>query len=483
MSFPLSTLLAKLYSVFPTVQWFSLCMVSTLILISIVYAFYIVRIKNASLKFLLFVLGLIYLRFLVTNVSVTTLTITIIALAIPLIKNHHRLFWFFIVAASLFRFNIVLGLAPIMLIPYLIFFRKENFGKKELPVLFILWSLLIMNLMWNKFYDQAYQNWLEFRNSHQYFIDFHGRGNLENLTESEKHLLRTWVIQDEDLLPSKKVIEAAGNKYIILFDNLMHISIRKVTSIVYHNKIISLLLFFSILLFLEREVSWRKKFLLFFFIISFIALLLVRNVERVTIPTSLIWFIMLSMLFLERRKLNRLKLLFASGIVVFCIDLPIYNTIHSEKHLAWAREKNNLMQEKNFMYETAIYFPTDYTPEYLWSTILQNRLFDEDHWFIKNILPADWVSCHPLFYKLHDISHDEVQRRYKNYHEYLLSPDTAFIGGKKLNESITPIILSEYDKKFLKNTNCHHTVKIVKESEHFGISQIVVVCTDNRSKR
>lgn len=478
MSFPLSTLLAKLYTYFPDAQWFSICMTLTLILIAAVISLFITRIRHSGLKLLLYVLGLVYLRFLVTNISVTAITVTFVALAIPFIRERHKLFWLLILTASLFRFNIILGLLPLIALPYLIFLQKESFEKKGLPALILLWSLLLATLMSNRFYDPQYREWLQFRNAHQYFIDLHGKGHLENFTENEKRILRSWMIQDENILPSKKVIEAADNRYLVMFDNFKKLTPGKIASILYHNKILLILLFLSFWLLAEKKTGRKKKILLTFFILGFFALLFVRNVERVTIPAALMWMTVVTLILLELNRFNRLKFLFGGAIVAFLIDLPLYNSLHTPRHLAWEAEKLELMRRNPLLYETAIYFPTNYTPEYIWSTILHNRLFEEQKWFTRYILPADWVSRHPLFYKLHDISHGDERRKYKNFHDYLISPQTAFIGGKEINEKFNKVLLSEYDKKFLKDTKCHHEIRFLDTSENYAISQVFLVCND-----
>ncbi len=479
MSFALSSLLAKLYSNFPDIQWFSICMTMTLTLIAAVLSLFIAQIRHNGLRLLLFILGLVYLRFLITNISVTTITVTFVALAVPFVRNHHKLFWLLILTASLFRFNIILGLLPLVILPYLIFYKKEEFNKKDLPVLIPLWFLLLVNLMSNSFYDRQYREWLQFRDAHQYFIDLHGKGDLRNFTDNEKRILMSWMIQDEDILPSQKVIDAAGNRYLVMFDNLKRLTLRKIASILYHNKILLILLLLSLLLLLNKDMNRQNRLFLILFIIGFFTLIFVRNVERVTIPLILIWFSIITMILLEKQNTGLLKLLFGGAIAVFLIDLPLYNRLHTTKHLEWEAEKMKLMERKPLLYETAIYFPTNYTPEYIWSTILQNRLFEEKEWFTRYILPADWVSRHLLFYKLHNISHNGIKRKYKNFHDFLVSPGTAFIGGKEINKKFNEVILSEYDKKFLENTKCRHEVRIIAESENYAISKVFIICSNS----
>lgn len=46
-----------------------------------------------------------------------------------------------------------------------------------------------------------------------------------------------------------------------------------------------------------------------------------------------------------------------------------------------------------------------------------NPLFNEKIWISTNdgFLPSDWVSRHPFFYKMLNISHYGIKRKYKNY--------------------------------------------------------------------
>jgi hypothetical protein len=85
---------------------------------------------------------------------------------------------------------------------------------------------------------------------------------------------------------------------------------------------------------------------------------------------------------------------------------------------------------------------------------------------------------HKYFYETHNITSKYKTRKYRNYYEFLINDNTGFIGGKEISEN--KIILNAYDNAFLNNRpGCRHAIQIYKESEHFAISQIVVLCKDD----
>ena len=85
---------------------------------------------------------------------------------------------------------------------------------------------------------------------------------------------------------------------------------------------------------------------------------------------------------------------------------------------------------------------------------------------------------HSYFYRTHDISFKEERRKYKTFYEFLIDENTGFIGSKIGNPAMSSAILKMYDEKYVHEENCHHEIKVLDESEHFSITQIIKKCEE-----
>lgn len=100
MSYSLSILLSSLYSYFPQAQWYSLLIFFYFSLIAILLSYYISHINDKYTKILLVLSAAIILIHVWLEVSVTMLPLLLVALAMPLVRNHQIAFWSLLFIAS-----------------------------------------------------------------------------------------------------------------------------------------------------------------------------------------------------------------------------------------------------------------------------------------------------------------------------------------------------------------------------------------------
>jgi hypothetical protein len=151
------------------------------------------------------------------------------------------------------------------------------------------------------------------------------------------------------------------------------------------------------------------------------------------------------------------------------------------------KEAHTLIAKSGKVCEVSINFPTA-SINTLNTLFKANYLFHEPDWMqLGNgeILPRGWLSRHPFFYQSHHISDAYTQRKFKDYHAYLIDENTAFFGSPYLvpDRSFKLYLLKAYDKKYLKSRpECRHRTRLIAKSRHFGISQIYIDCNATRQK-
>ena len=474
LSKPLSILISKLYKIFPTVQWYSVLIVSYLIIISLLISYYVSKIKDKRIKFISFLLGLLVIVHFLMNITVTELTLLFIIFSLPMIKINHSLFWILFLLASLLRVEMIAGLIPLFLPAYLIFFNKKNISVKQALFIGGILSLIGYNFAVSSvFVNQDYKEWLKFVKARAYFMDLHGEDNKNILSADEKFVNKTWWAQDDILLPTEKVIKAANFSSLnIVINSYKNLNLSHLITILIRYKLL-IFLFLITLWLIYKEKNKYNKILYILLTAAMTTLIIARDMERVAYPITVMWAFLIFLKFYEMDKKEFLtKFLYLSFIILFAESSLNRLYRHSTKEELKKEAVTLMAKHPLYYYELSLGFPRSFG--LLSMIIIQNHLFDEKNWLSleKNkILLSGWISRHPFFYKSHDISFKNEKRKYKNYYEYLIDDHTAFIGTKEINGNLNRKMLSLYDKKY----DGYHTIKVLDESKHFTLTQVIKI--------
>jgi len=501
-SYPFALFGGFLYSHFPNMQWYSILMTLYIVFIAALLAWYIslINLKNKILtylfKLLLLILSTLIIIYMLLEVDVTSPTLILIVLAIPLIRVNQIYFWAIVWIASFLREQIIFSLIPLIALAYLAAISKEAFLNKKRVLISL---IFIFGILFNHFsykLNPTYNKWMEFTEKRAYFTDFGGAPTKDILTADEFHLARTWWIVDQDLYPYKKVMQDAGTTLDIIKQRLNQHSLKSYLIIILRkHQIIYLFFIISILIAIVYK-SWIKLFSYMLFGAVFIILLFVKDVERVTLPMYLMWcsMILTDLWFIANKKRVYYYLnILLYPIIIIGLSYTIYHTLpwnritHFKQREEMVKElKGLLKRNKSMQLEITTGFPSSW--EYLIETIMQNHLFDERNWidYDNDLLLQGWFSRVPLVYKQHNVSFNGVKRKYAHYHDWLIQPTSGILGSKGESKHIRPFLLRNlmrmYDKKFPKK-GCYHEPIVVDESEHFVIHRVAQICNLNSIKK
>ncbi len=475
MSYPLSFIMSKLYQYFPDIQWYSLLLTSVVFLDFYLITLYIKSRSDLFQKVILTVLGLLFLSYVWFNISITIVTIITVLCAIGLFKRHLSLAFILMALASLLRTDMVLIFTPLAFLSF--FFLRDHFklSKIELAALALPIAVIAFSF-WIQNQDKAYMQWLRFNHARSTVLDMGILDTKKILSENERRFLSGGWVQDERLLPTQKVIASAPSLGEIITQRLGTFDLDKISKHHFYHWLY-LLLFFSLLA-LILNIRNKKSPLLALFIIGGIALIVVRDVDRVTIPLLLLWVLLLLDMLKNRYTANAFLLVFTSIFAYYFYPQIGYH--YYKENTLLLKEAKELIRQHDLACEPSLQFPTNLSQEEI--NIFQSLfLFREHDWLrinAREILPAGWLSRHPYFYEAHDLSCGAHERRFTDYHAFLTSGHSAFIGGKELTSSeTTQILLTTYDEIYLKDRpECRHTTAIVASSEHFALSQIQIKC-------
>ena len=475
MSIPLSNLISTLYGYMPLLQWYSLTIFIYMSIISLLFAFYITNLKDKHLKILAVLLSTLILIHAWLGISITFVTLLLVALSIPLIRNHQVTFWILILLASLLRGGIIFSILPLLMIPYILLFKKESLTQKKIIAIFILMSTILFNNYLPSL-DHEYKEWLSYNKARTYFNDYNGIDKKNILSDNEKLISNTWWLQDEILLPTEKVIQAAGTKLDAIIISFTNFNIGKIISIFYNNKLL-ILLFLIAAYIIYKEQKNTSRLLYVFFAISFFILLVVRDMNRVSYPLTILWGTLLFLKLLKDQKITLLKGSIIIAVFLLILDLPRLRVYHYQENEKLKNEFIHLMNLYPIKYEPAVGFPRSWG--IIGRVFKQSHLFRESQWAPFNedgLLIAGWTVRHPHFYKSHDISFKGEARKYKSFYDFIIDENVGFIGSKESDSTLNNTILKMYDKKYAHQVNCYHAIKVLGESEHFSITQIIKKC-------
>ncbi len=472
LSYPLSCLLSYLYRIFPNMEWYSITIVFYLILISFIISFLISKIRDKRLKILSTIGSALIITHFLMSITVTSLTMLIISISLVFVFINQTIFWILLLLASLLRVDLIIGLSPLFILTYIIFFRKKSFKKYH----FILAGFVLSTIFFIHYLPQSdkdYTQWLKFVKARAYFMDLHGEDTKNILSKEEKFINHTWWTQDKDILPTDKVIKAADNpsslKIVIL--SYKNLSLQKLIDILIRYKMLIFLFPLSIYLIL-KENNKIRKILYILMLVTIFTLIIARDMERVVYPLTILWTLMIFLKFMaknEKEKLIKISYILITLLIADSYLNRIYNYNEKEKIKS---EFFSLLKKHPYNYELSLGFPNEFG--ILSMTMIQNHLFEEEKWPYEKIFLDGWVSRHPIFYKTHNISFENYKGKYENYYQFMIDKSTAFIGSKNIDPAKKETILKIYDKKFGKG--CKHEIIKIDETKHFALTKIIKKC-------
>ena len=476
MGYPLSYLMTYLYSIFPSVPWYSLLLSLLLCFYSYLMARYVAATQDKIQKVILFISSLLIIIFFWLHMTITALSILTMIISLGFVKKNLYYALAFLFLAFMLRTGLVSMLMPFWLIGMLLIRNPLHFSRQDFYA-FVGFLVLVLSTFFIQNLDTNYSKWQTFNQSRAMVSDMQILDPDNTLTQPQKFLLANGWIQDDILLPTEKVIQANTNswgeivKQLTSFNYLNFFQYR--LAVWFYIFVVA-----SLFLLYQNRKSWRAV-LIPIFIIGIIFLIVMRDVDRVTIPLFIMWAFMLTESIKKQKTFNTLFL------SLFLLSFFYYSSAsigyrYFKKNTALKHEARNLIEKSGIACEFSMNFPTKLTAELI-SLVQVNYLFHENDWLKINengILPNNWLSRHPFFYETHQISHDGMKRKFDNYHEFLLNEHTGFIGSRLLQDSkALPYLLHQYDKQYLSNQpNCRHAIALVAVSEHFSISQIRIEC-------
>ena len=482
MSYPLSYFISHLYDFLPSYQWYSVLLSFVMGVNFYFWARYIAQHQSYVQKLILFVLALLWLTFLWFNMSITVLTVTTMISAIGLIQRNLLLSFAVVLLAFLLRSDIMLILIPYYLVAYFILRDSLKMAKQEFLGLIVLIGFIFASLMMQK-QDQSYEEWLAFNKARSAIVDSGVMAVEKDFYTKEEWfcvIIGWW--QDSILLPSEKIIAATPTFLEIVKKSISNIHLSHFINTYKFKHWLWLLLAASIVAML---LNYRNRRALFipFLVIGVILLLIIRDVERVTVPLILLWAYVMFELLKSQRILSAVFILLFTYIFYYYASSQ-YGYRYFKENTALQKEARDLIAKSNKACEVSIAYPTSSSGELI--TVFQaNYIFHENSWLQINreeILPGGWLSRHKFFYETRQLSDKYTQRAYPTYYSYLIDDRTAFFGSKRLVKSKNyDILLHAYDRRYLKDKpQCRHKAFIIEESKHFAISQIKVDCNTTK---
>jgi hypothetical protein len=478
MSYPLSYIVSHLYDFFPSFPWYSSLLTLVLGLNFYFIALYIAKNDSYIQKAIVFVLAVLWLTFILFNITITGLTVITMISAVGLIRNNLIISFLFILLASLLRTEIMFISLPYYIVAFFILRNQLIINKSEVLTLIGVIILIGASLFVKK-QDHFYNNWLEFNKARAAIVDM-GILNVEKdyFSVVEKFCYQAGWLQDPQLLSTEKLIATTPTLSDILQANVQKINFVHFIKMYKFKHWLWLLLAVSCIIII-LNIKSRKSLFIPIFAFGVILLLITRDVERVTVPMILLWAYVLSESLKSHRILNTL-FLFLFTYIFYTYASGQLGYRYFKENTLLQQEAQQLIQDSNKICEVSINYPTDFSHQL--NTVFQaNYLFHEGNWIQineKGILPGGWLVRHEFFYKSHNLSDPDTTRKYATYYDYLIDDKTAFFGSRVLAKSGNfNILLNAYDQKYLKNRpNCKHKTFIIAESKHFAISQIKVDC-------
>jgi len=485
MSYPLSFLVSHLYDFLPSFQWYSVLISLVMGVNFYLWAQYIEKNTSYIQKTILFTLAILWLSFLWFNMSITILTVTTMLSAVGMIRTNLLVSFTLIFLASLLRTDIMIMLIPYYLVSYFILRDALSLNKKELFSIALLIILVASPLVIQK-QDRFYTDWLAFNKARSSIVDIGVMGvEKDFFTPEEWFCAEIGWWQDKELLPTKKVVAATPTLTNIIQSYIPKIDLLHFIKHYKFKHWFWLLLATSLLVMIFNARKKRVVMMVPLLVIGVVLLLILRDVERVTVPLIMLWAYVMFESLKSYRSISIILLLSFTYIFYYYSSSQL-GYRYFQENMALQKEARQLLAKSNKSCEVSNAYPTAFSHE-LNIVFQANYLFHENSWLRlddKEILPGGWLSRGKYFYITHHLSDSYIKRRYPTYHDYLIDDKTAFFGSRRLVKSKSyDTLLNAYDKRYLKKKpNCKHKTFIVDESKHFSISQIRVDCNTVETK-
>ncbi len=493
-SYPFALFGGYLYTHFPSMQWYSILMTFYIVLLTTLFSFYLALIRtftkiDKAIKLLLFAIFTLMTLHMLLKVDVTTPTLLLIVMAIPFIRHHQAYFWFFVWIASFLRSQIIISLFPLLFLAYITMVAKVRPKRKDI-LISLLFITLALTTHFSYKLNPTYNKWMEFTEKRAYFTDFGGSPKHNILSSDEYHLAKTWWIIDQDLYPYKKVMADAGGTLDIIKSRFEHIPPKHYIAFIFHGHHTLYFLFILSIFVSIFHKSYLKLIGYLGFGSVLVLLLIVKDVDRVTMPMILMWWSMIisDLWHIEKREwffVKKAIIVASLSWVLYYLfnDIPWNRITHYQAREAMVKELKELLNRNKMQLEITSGFASSW--DNLVETIMQNHLFDEKNWidYYDDLLLQGWFSRVPFVYKQHNVSFGGIERKYKHYHDWLLDPKSGFLGSTGETRHIRPFLekklLKLYDQKFPKS-GCKHIVLPVDMSRHFIIHQIRELCKNKQ---
>jgi hypothetical protein len=486
MSYPLSLLMTSLYDHFPHMQWYSLIVFFYISLISLLFSYYISTLNDKYVKALSILLATLILIHIWLQVSVTILTLLLVAVSIPLVRKHQVVFWILLLTASFLRTGIIISLLPLFAIAYFLLYEKKYLTYKKAFIILVLGSLTMFNYISMSF-DKEYNEWRRYNAARSYFVDYGGIDTKGILSEGEKSILYIWWAQDDVLVPTEKVIKASGTLKNVIIERLSEMLHSPVEAARFlykternHKLLIFIILITLYIIYKEQSNFYRAVYLLFMF--GFFGLTLIRDNDRGVFPIIVLWSVLIFLKLLEKKEIVLLKSFLFAAVLITAVNLPVERIQNRAINEKLRFEFVQLIDSYPMKYEVSSSFPRILKD--VGVVFVQSHIFFEKYWIHigrDRILLSAWIARHPYFYKTHNISFKDKKRKYENFYEFLMDDNTGFIGSKIISSKINSTILAMYDRKRPHPQGCHHSIKVLRETEHFSIVQLILNCTTGDS--
>lgn len=488
LSYPTSLLLSNLYDTAPTIQWYSILLFSAILgsIVLIHSALYELRVGNklARIHYILInVLSISIHVYLVLNITITSVTVWyLMSSSFYWIVTKRKSY--IVSLALLLRFDVALGLLPLIFLFNLLHHGFNTASSKRLAKL-LLFSMGIVSLQ-TQLPDKDYNDWLDWNSARAYYRDLKQEPAKDNmLTSYQVKVLQTsWWTYDERMIPSNSVIASVGTKLNVIILKIKNINfsiLKKSFEDNLYKALIVTVLAMSAIVFLTKS-TLQSKLSLVLICLFIVSLILVRNVERVTLWMLTGTFLVI---WLEKNKYipsyvslpRGFKHLETAGLIILIALFSIrsYADYYENRRLSnISTQVKNDFHSTKAVYPDSIFIPSISFPlGSMPRELFLGGLFQEDEFIdykrTTGIGPAGWLSRHPFFYSFYmEEGYDSTSEAF-SFYRLITSENVYFLGYKNV---ISDRFIDYYNQ--LAPYGWHHTIDVI-ELENLTLAQIKLV--------
>jgi hypothetical protein len=500
LGYPLSALMVKLYAVLPLIPWYSIVMIAlasvSAILFFHAWAAFLPH-ERPLLWITIFFAGAAYFYYLFNHLNLAIITITFFATAfLPLLLKNKKGFVFsvslLVIALSLRDFNTILLPFAFLLIGFLGVSKKlpvPGIGRPFHPLVFIL-LLLFVPVVGNylAYSTDEYKEWTKFNLARSIQIDYSTYAPHATLASGIKQedldIFRLWYPYDEQTVPSKNLVALSGSIGSVFLKAVMNTNYSRffINNLRYYGKFLGFL-FFLILLYLLTYRERRGLFVLFNLSIAclVVAVLLVRNVDRVSWGLLFFWLVSLLMIMVlfddmsirpaSKGQLWRFPVWSLCFAFLLAIAVPVeaYKANYRDNSVNKARlEQYRVFRhgQENATIVPAIYFPCALSDGgFVFPLFRENDMIGDFQ--SQNFIPAGWLARHP------SVNRKLAAVGVKDFYSLIIDGNTLFFGGASMDPELNKLYLSYLDRNFGDNGRFKHSLEVIKSDEHFSYVRVV----------